>query len=141
MNYSSSNGGNVQPSMYYLFYRLTLLFCPRTRRTAPSFPIQVPWSGTNKMDIMYSFPCQACDHVPTSYVTSPLHEPSVLRTNKPFKCFDSCRRPYCLQSVNSSRCCQLTVPSGNVRVGKRFAAVSSANNTDVSSIYTWIRKQ
>jgi len=52
-NYSSSIGGDVQPSMYYLFYRLTLLFCTWTRRTAPFFPIQVPWSGTNKMDIMY----------------------------------------------------------------------------------------
>jgi hypothetical protein len=107
MNYSSSNGGDVQPSMYYLFYRVTLLFCPWTWRTASFFPIQVPWSGTNKTDIMYSFPGQACDHVPTSNVTSPLHEPDALRTNRPFKCCDSCYRPYRLQGaagVASLRC-------------------------------------
>jgi len=81
------------------------------------------------MDIMYSFPDKACDDVPASNVTCP-------QVHVHVKCFDSCYRPYCLQAVNSSRCCQFTVPSGNVGVVEGFAAVISANNTDVSSIYT-----
>jgi len=133
MNYSSSNGGEVQPWMYYLLYSDSFILSLNTADGA-----FLPDTGTvvgHKQD-GHSFPGQACDHVPTSNVTSTLREPGVLRTNRPFKCFHSCPSPYCLQAVNSNRCCQLTVPSVNIRVGEGFAAVSSANNTDASSIYT-----